>query len=170
MSENSPSFHDTGVVTEVPVGTPGGSAPNINDTSLETQAPGNTPFVPPATPTPRRIPSIPTGYPANDQGSLEVVPDSYYEDPPPRQQLSYDDTATDVSGDQNSAGRYWEPPPDRRGTLNSDPNAVRMYYERRRQNTGPPPFGRGRSATINYNTAGAASGPRSRPIPRGFEQ
>ena len=51
--------------------------------------------------------------------------------------------------------------------LNSDPDAVRMYYERRRQNTGPPPFGRGR---VNSNTAGAASGPRSRPIPRGFEQ
>ena len=91
-----------------------------------------------------------------------MVPDSYCEDQPPRQQLSYGDTATDVSGDQNSAGRYWEPPPDRRDTLNSDPDAFRMYYERRRQNTGPPPFGRGRSATINYNTAGAASGPQSR--------
>ena len=167
MSENSPSFHDTGTVTEVPVGTPGGSAPNVNDASLETQGPENTPFVPPETPTPRRIPAIPTGYPAIEQTSLEVVPDSYYENAPPRQQLSYDDTAADGDGDQNSAGRYWEPPPDRRGTLNSDPDAVCMYYERRRQNTGPPPFGRGR---VNSNTEGAASGPRSRPIPRGFEQ
>ena len=75
MSENSPSFHNTSAVTEVPAGTPCGSAPNINDTSLETQAPGNTPFVPPATPTPRRILAIPMVYPANDQGSLEVVPD-----------------------------------------------------------------------------------------------
>ena len=74
MSEKSPSFHNTGIVTEVPVGTPDGSAPNPNNTSLETQAPGNTPFVPPATPTPRRIPAIPTGYPANEQTSLEVVP------------------------------------------------------------------------------------------------
>ena len=72
MSENSPSFHDTGIVTEVPVGTPDGLALNPNNTSLETQAPGNTPFVPPETPTPRCIPSIPTVYP-------EVVPDSYYE-------------------------------------------------------------------------------------------
>ena len=120
MSENSPSFHNTCIVTEVPVGTPDGSALNINNTSLETQAPGNTPFVPPATPTPRCIPAIPMVYPANDQGSLEVVPDSYYENQPPRQQLSYDNTVMDVSGDQNSAGRYWEPPPDRRGTLNSD--------------------------------------------------
>ena len=78
MSENSPSFHDTGTVTEVPVGTPGGSAPNVNDASLETQGPENTPFVPPETPTPRRIPAIPTGYPAIEQTSLEVVPDSYY--------------------------------------------------------------------------------------------
>ena len=84
MSENSPSFHDTSAVTEVLVGTPGGSALNVNDASLETQAPGNTPFVPPATPTPRRIPAIPTVYPANDQTSLEVIPDSYYEDTPPR--------------------------------------------------------------------------------------
>ena len=161
MSESSPSFHNTGIVTELQVdtGTPYGLAPNPNNMSLETQAPGHTLFVPPATPTPRCIPAIPTVYPANDQGSLEVVPDSYYEDQPPRQQLSYDDTAADVSGDQNSAGRYWEPPPDSRGTLNSDPDAVCMYCERCSQNTGPPPFGSGCSATINYNTAGAASGP-----------
>ena len=124
MSENSPSFHDTCIVTEVPVGTPDGSALNPNDASLETQAPGNTLFVPPATPTPRRIPGIPTGYPANDQGPLEVVPDSYYTDQPPRQQLSYDDTAMDANEDQNSTGHYWEPPPDRRGT---DDYAKRTY-------------------------------------------
>ena len=85
MSENSPSFHNTCIVTEVLVGTPDGSALNPNDASLETQAPGNTPFVQPETPTPRHILGIPTGYPANDQGPLEVVPDSYYKNQPPLQ-------------------------------------------------------------------------------------
>ena len=113
------------------VGTPYVSVLNPNNASLDTQAPGNNPFVQPETPTPRRIPGIPTGYPANDQGSLDVVPDSYYEDQPPRQQLSYDDTAVDANGDQNSAGRYWEPPPDRMGASNSGPDVVCMFYKRR---------------------------------------
>ena len=112
MSENSPSFNDTCIVMDSLVGTPDVAAQNPNNASLDTQDPGNTPFVQPETPTPRCIPGIPTRYPANDQGSLDVVPQSYYEDQPPRQQLSYDDTATDADGDQNIVGSYWEPPPD----------------------------------------------------------